>query len=326
MGFLCTLSCILLTLHLPWFAVVGAKASTAFGLAQLLAFPLLGGLMFFMLAGGALSFAWWKRRMSVPWKPVLGVALLSLLNAGFFLSLLADEVQSDGIGAAAADDMVIFEWNTLNSPVPQEFAEIVNRYDPDVMVFPELGNHNLGETSYLAQKLMESGTDAGNYEIFTSRSYGLTAPVSVFVKRSLGGFEVADSNLGSLGGLILRPNDAILPVIVAVHTSPPLPGLMGQWRDDLLQIVTFLEDNAGEKVILAGDLNAQRYHGVLNNLSGYVDSNPGYLGGTWPRAFPRVLRAHIDHILVSESCDIRGSEYYEPNFSDHSALVATVAC
>ncbi|MDU0968946.1 MAG: endonuclease/exonuclease/phosphatase family protein [Actinomycetaceae bacterium] len=229
--------------------------------------------------------------------------------------------------ASTSYRMTVLEWNTEDRESPADFREFFRRYHPDVLVLPEMGDYRIGHTTRLSRLLRDAGENPRDYQIFTSTSGSEIAPVSIIVRRAFGDYRVEDEGLVTFGTLMLTPtaDDSRLPDIIGLHTAPPLPGLMPAWRGDLSTIRTYLEGRRGDSLVVAGDFNAQRYHGDFSRLRGFHDSVPGAIGGTWPNSAPMPLRAHIDHILVSANNTVVTSAYVDTQASDHSAIVGVIA-
>lgn len=320
---------IALSAHAATIAGVTLVTTTLPMVAHLLAFPLIVclGLIFLCLA--ALAVVALRRGLTgsvsrfwiVFWLGVCATALL-------YGSLLFYGSGSKTSSLTNQNNVTVLEWNALNSGDPEQFSDMINQFDLDVFVLPELGDYATPSGTRLTDLLRQSGNAPENYSLFTSHSHGEIAPVTVIVKKSLGEYTAKEGDLATFGSIVLTPRYAKsdLPVIIGIHTAPPLPGLMQTWRNDLQRIQQYASERSGDRVIIAGDFNAQIYHGSLAELSGYTDSKPSIFGGTWPKSAPSVLRAHIDHILVSEICKVKASQYYEVQTSDHIALVSFISC
>lgn len=126
--------------------------------------------------------------------------------------------------------------------------------------------------------------------------------------------------------------------VLALHPSPPYH--QGQWSANWEAILALVRDDRhaiGERVIVAGDLNATRDHAPLRDLtalgfSGAADQvNAGWLP-TWPaNGWQRRLGAAvpplvpIDQVLTSPDVVVTDVTVAEDVHGDHLAVVATVA-
>jgi endonuclease/exonuclease/phosphatase (EEP) superfamily protein YafD len=116
--------------------------------------------------------------------------------------------------------------------------------------------------------------------------------------------------------------------VIAVHTSPPLPGgAVQRWERDFGLLPR--AQNGGLLRVLAGDFNATLDHSALRRLlgSGYRDSASAAGAGlvpSWPHGsgLPPVT---IDHVLVDERAGARSVEVFDIRGSDHRAVVARLA-
>jgi endonuclease/exonuclease/phosphatase (EEP) superfamily protein YafD len=111
--------------------------------------------------------------------------------------------------------------------------------------------------------------------------------------------------------------------VVAVHTSPPLPGgPVTRWQRDF-----DLLPRPGSPIrILAGDFNATLDHRELRNLlgDGYRDAAASVGAGlvpTWPHGGP-LPPVTLDHVLLDERVGVRSVEVFDLPGSDHRAVVA----
>ena len=214
-------------------------------------------------------------------------------------------------------DLVVVSWNALDHLDDNATDTIFNRLGADVAVLPELGS-------------AASGLDPDVYDVFESPHTGTAIePVTVVVRKGLGVYRSVDIAQTTFGTVHLVPTeDSDLPDIIAVHTAPPLPGLMGAWRDDLTLVRQFTALNDGD-VVLAGDLNATMRHGDLGAISTHADvlsASTEMASGTWPQTLPHALRSRIDHVLIPRNAytvddvaivDIAGS--------DHAAIATSLS-
>jgi endonuclease/exonuclease/phosphatase (EEP) superfamily protein YafD len=135
---------------------------------------------------------------------------------------------------------------------------------------------------------------------------------------------------GTLGmpGSVARIGDRTVQLQLA-HPLPPVPGMVGDWREELGRIRTFAagQKEKGGPVILAGDFNATRDHAAFRAVldqGGLRDS--ALLAGagrtpSWPSVAPRPLGTQIDHVLVSQDFLVRDARFLDLSDTDHRTLL-----
>lgn len=137
---------------------------------------------------------------------------------------------------------------------------------------------------------------------------------------------------GAAGGAVSEADlagQALLPDIIGLHTMPPLPSTMKQWRSDLEQVKELMaaQRQNGRPTIFAGDFNATWRHAGLGRVPGYADALAGgqwWLSGTWPSALPPLLRSGIDHIFIPDSMQITRAQVLASGSPDHAPIIATL--
>jgi endonuclease/exonuclease/phosphatase (EEP) superfamily protein YafD len=125
-----------------------------------------------------------------------------------------------------------------------------------------------------------------------------------------------------VGGIAVR--------VQAVHTAPPLGGLVGRWQAEHVALVKLARDRR-EALVLAGDFNSGRQHAVWRELAaaGLTDAHEARARGivrTWPddRALlPALL--DLDHVMVSRELVVLAVSERSGLGSDHKALVTDLA-
>jgi endonuclease/exonuclease/phosphatase (EEP) superfamily protein YafD len=113
--------------------------------------------------------------------------------------------------------------------------------------------------------------------------------------------------------------------LLAVHTSPPLRGLVGDWDHDLRAVPP--ADRDGTLRILAGDFNATLDHAELRRLIDTGDEDAAAAVGeglrpTWPRGRRLPPPVTIDHVLADERCGVRAVSVHTIPGTDHRAVFA----
>lgn len=314
---------------------VNETVSTLPLIAHGLAFPLMGGLVLVVagavvllvgLRGGrAGGPTWLPRAVTGGCIVVSGVLLLASMTQISLPTFPRGEAEGDGA------DMVMVSWNALDHFDGPSAKEIFGTLEADVAILPELQELDGigGGATRIRTALAEGGLDAGDYDIFDSPPTGThIAPLTVIVRRGFGAYvpvAVAQTTFGTVH--LAAPEGSGLPGIIAVHTAPPVPRWMSEWRADLT-LVRGLVDGAGANAIVAGDLNATVRHGSLGALATHGDVLAGITAtqrGTWPAAVPQVLRSSIDHVLVPvDSCNLGDTRILDIPGSDHAAIVTTI--
>lgn len=119
--------------------------------------------------------------------------------------------------------------------------------------------------------------------------------------------------------------------LLAVHTLPPARRETHRHWVQTVDGVGEAAAQAGDPVLVVGDLNASRWHPVLRRLlrrTGLVDAHE-VLGRRWARSWPVSRRAprfvQLDHALCSPSVTPLDVEHITVPGSDHEGLLVTVA-
>ena len=186
--------------------------------------------------------------------------------------------------------------------------------------------------------LAKAGKNPEDYSIFESLLTGEIAPTTLVVHKRLGEYRKVDAVKTTFGSVMLRPvgdrtspagdrtspaGDRTRPLILAVHTSPPLPGLMGDWRADISRLKAFMEKTSGPAIVV-GDFNATLRH--IGPVTGWMDAlaASGSRSGTWPSSAFSWIASPIDHIFASGRAKASDVEVIKLRRSDHKALAARV--
>lgn len=198
-------------------------------------------------------------------------------------------------------------WNVANQIEAQHIERIFSHFNADIAIFPELATNIREEQGNQQIQLLfqQVGLSISNYDIFTSppTDSGI-APVTVIVKKSYGFYTKAETfHTTRFGTIVLHSRKQNLPDIIALHTAPPLPGLMEVWEQDLNIIHNQLASKY-PKAIIAGDFNATMRHGALAKINSHRDALnvlPPFERGTWSSQIPKLFNATIDHILLPKN-------------------------
>lgn len=195
-------------------------------------------------------------------------SLILAASPGFGIASARGESLSSTSSAAVS----VIAWNAAGRAGPEEIRDLLDGRDPDVIVLPEYRDGGEAGARRLAGMLAASGRDPRNYSVFSSPTDPAYDPTTVAIHKRLGEYRAAGGIATTFGSLTLRPSDPAKPTIVAVHTAPPVPGLMGRWRRDLDEVRAYMDRERG-RTILAGDFNATLRHGGLG-------SSPRWAGRT----------------------------------------------
>lgn len=299
------------------------RLSTAFVFAQLLAFPRALGaiLVAFSLCGAAVGHARACGRLRLSGYLAWTLAGIAFLAFPYGTTPHAGSPASSG----TVRSLTVATFNSASTLTAADLRQLMTAAHPDVIVLPETSRHD-------AQRAVDaahfSATVFGAPESgFRETHDGHIAPTSLVVGNVCGAGSPTVGPATTFGTVAITCRDPALPVLIGVHTAPPLPGLMSQWRDDLDRIVTFA-DSSTRSLILAGDFNATQRHGPLAASSRLSDSqaqcfpNPR---GTWPARAPSFLRAPIDHVFVTGDMRAVRCRTVPIGRSDHLAYVAEIS-
>lgn len=326
--------CLLLAGFLTWLAIllwpghpVTAWLTTRLVIAQAVAFPALLAVAGAGVLIVALLVAL-RSRTSTITRCLAGLTALACA-ASSLLAVIdpygAVRYQARGVPAIGCADMQPYRvttYNALDTLTDQSLARLLAD-QPDFLVLPEVSP----DTPALA------GGVPG-YQVFASTSQKPhIAPTLTLVSDRLGSYTAQEVPM-TFGALLLTPENPASgqPQLLAVHTAPPVPAYMQQWRDDLATIDRLArdEENLG---LIAGDFNATLLHGSLASYAGAgsllgVDAAlaTDQVEGTWPVGGVLGMKSPIDRVIVLQGPPAGGEEvtYQQVGESDHLAVSALV--
>lgn len=236
---------------------------------------------------------------------------------------------------ASSQQLRIVEWNCLDHLSKESATTIFKEFDADITVLPEFrGYHKEDFSSKRMEAILKSiDLNPNDYSFFQSDPLidtveGNIAPVTIVTKKKLGYAKLDFQGATHFGTAYLKSNNKKMPVIIGLHTAPPLPGLMDSWRRDLNFISSDLIKHFPKSVII-GDFNANLKHGDLSKITTHKDvmsySSPSSRG-TWPSRWQKYFRSSIDHILVpKDGFNINEVETKKLDNSDHVPIFATIS-
>lgn len=261
-------------------------------------------------------------------RPVIALTLAVTLAGGAAVNGGVLAARGPGSDALPGGDLVVMVWNTQGgATTPEEIARVAAEVHADVVSLPETDEDAVAE---VARLLAEDGID------MTPHTVGdrWEIPTSLLVAERLGDYRL-DRGAGSTPGLpsgVWRKTAGDGPAtIVAAHPLPPLPTMMGEWKDGLEWIAGICDS---PDAVVAGDLNATLDHltglGTDGHLIGGCDdaasSAGGGAAGTWPSTVPEWVAAPIDHVLHGAAWRSAGVQTPDTRSggSDHRPIVVVL--
>lgn len=263
-----------------------------------------------------------------------GLAVIAIAFAAINMAVLSSRgFGADALPPPADDELVVLAWNTLGDATgPGAIADLAAAEQADVIVLPETTEDT---AVVVAEILRDAGRPMWVHTLEFDPELELKArSTSVLISVEVGEY-ARDDTVGSttvLPSIVLRPISGVGPTIIGVHPIAPVPGELANWRADLAWLD---EVCTGERVIMAGDLNATADHFTATDdgpgLGSCVDAalvtGSGAVG-TWPARLPALLGAPIDHVLATPDLEIRSFRVIttvDDAGSDHRPVVARLA-
>ena len=269
-------------------------------LAQIYAFPLATATTASLLSFLYFSLSFYKKK-----KQILFYSGIFLLVSLTLLVFGTDKTAS--VTSNNTNTLKLVTWNVANQLEAEHLKQIFSSFNTDIAIFPELdSNAQEGQENQKIKILFQqAGLSIEDYDVFTSppTDSGI-APVTVIIKKSYGFYTKAETfHTTRFGTMVLHSRKQNLPDIIALHTAPPLPGLMEVWKQDLHIIHNQLASKY-PNAIIAGDFNATMRHGALAKISSHRDALnvlPPFERGTWNSQSPKLFNATVDHILLPKN-------------------------
>lgn len=256
--------------------------------------------------------------MACAWTRAWRWAVVGLLTLALALSQVAGPLRGEGEASLSEGErLTLFYANVLRANTDHKrLREQLREADADVVFLAEVDDGWLadlapelaGYSLQLARPLDNNfGVVFGTRFEGTARLLTLGAPLEFEAPAICAEIEVGDETLQILG----------------VHTTPPVSGFYTAHRDgQLADLAARVQAFEGPSVVV-GDLNTTVFADGLQDLlgEGTLRSSHGRgLAGTWPAGFPSLLRARIDHVLVSPEIGVARSEVGDAFGSDHRSL------
>lgn len=249
-------------------------------------------------------------------------ALVAWLVLALMLALdVPGPAPSTSPSAGGGERLTLVTWNSMDTVAPGDLRQLASIYDPDVIVLPEGGSvRDEARGTPFADREVQTPDDG-----WAAGYVGEVAPTTILSHERLGMVArqaAPATTFGSVGVRLAKPSPV---TVIGAHTAPPLPSLMGRWRDDLNRLATLDAPDDGP-LILAGDLNATLRHGPLARRQHLVDAAQqcGRPDGTWPVKVPSWLRTPIDHVLVTPDVRVVRCQTATVGAGDHQALVVVL--
>ena len=264
----------------------------------------------------AAAIGWWARRR-----------VLAALSAGLLVLYLAWALAGLGIpwagppGPPAAPRLRLFSANLYHhNPDVGSIAEEIRAAAPEVVALTELSPEN-------AAGLRRTGV-LGAYPQAVVRARPGAFGIGLWSRLPLAGAHVTEvAGVPVIRATVLLDGRRLR--LYVVHTVAPLGADLDRWREQLAWLDRAARQER-DPLVVAGDLNATRWHRDLSRLlAGGLDDAHERRGrgwrATWPRdrwPLPPLLR--LDHVLVSRQVGVRAVWEGDGRGSDHLPVLADV--
>jgi endonuclease/exonuclease/phosphatase (EEP) superfamily protein YafD len=232
----------------------------------------------------------------------------------------AADVTALGRGAPT---LTVLSLNTGGNRVDgAALYRLIERTRPDVVALLEL-------TPRTAERLDKAGLAAGYPHRLVKASDSPLSGAGLYSRIPIEDASLLPTVTSVMPGATVRVGGVAVRV-QAVHTAPPVGGLIGRWQAEHVALAT-LARTAGTALVLAGDFNSGRQHPEWRKLAaaGLVDAHEARSRGvvrTWPddRALlPALL--DLDHVMVGRAVVVLDISERSGLGSDHKALLADLA-
>jgi endonuclease/exonuclease/phosphatase (EEP) superfamily protein YafD len=272
-----------------------------------------------LLAAGLIPLLWGPVLVPLGLGLVFGRRLLAVLSGVVLVLDLGWALAGLGVpravpAAGTGPRLRLFSANLhFDNPQIDAVADEIRMAAPDVVALAELNERN-------AAGLRESGVLARYpHQVVRARggAFGIglwsRLPVLHPEVTEVAGVPIVRATL-LLGG---RPVE-----LYVVHTVAPVGDDLERWRAQLAWLDRAVRQEPGPLVV-AGDLNATRWHrGLSRLLAGGLDDAHERCGrgwaGTWPRGrWPLAPLLRLDHVLVSPEVGVRAVWEGAGHGSDH---------
>lgn len=273
--------------------------------------------------------------------------VLILVTAGHLTTLVNRGVSADGtvtsgpVTSSVEDwdgDVTVLSFNTFIEGADLVSLAVTARdADADVIVLPETTESYGHELAALLEQdgyqfTVYSDTEGERLEArsedFSEEDSLTVRTTTVLVSSALGEYtqQETDDTWGR-GAVYLTPENEGSPVILGIHTYPPLPSMMDEWASSVSAVAGICQaEEMPSGMILAGDFNATRDHAVLRDMGECADAlEDTGVGGlsTWHTStHTEYLGATIDHIFNDPNTwEAQEGQVVTIDGSDHRAVI-----
>lgn len=260
------------------------------------------------------------------------IAVIAMLAGGANVAIMGTRgTGSDTLPSPTDTSIRVMTWNTAGSATsPDLIAQTAVDMKADIVALPETTEKD-GEAVAIAMRELGHRMWVHNafYPGWAANS------TTILISPRLGDYAVIESsedgssNTSIVPSAVAMPVDGEGPIVVAVHVVAPRRDDMQEWRDSMQWVA---DQCAQDGVIMAGDFNSTVDHmaglgtegGVLGQCTDTTSATGNGAVGTWSTAFPSLLGAPIDHVMVSKGWHATGSvvlSSLDGAGSDHRPLV-----
>ncbi|MBA3905490.1 MAG: endonuclease/exonuclease/phosphatase family protein [Pseudonocardiales bacterium] len=257
-------------------------------------------------------------RVRAAWPFTVGLLVVLLIGAGMVAPrAIADPAPTGGTL------FTVLSFNTYEGSADvNALTDLIRAARPDVVGLPEAGQQFESRLAPLIEPLgyrLRSSTGEGTPDVqgVTAAVAARLGDVSFKVGHNTSSFPDIEMSGGALGAMR----------VIAFHSVAPVPGSVGDWRDDMALLPNWC---AGPTpAIVAGDFNATLDHSLMRaGMVGCGDAASQRGDGlvpTWgPTDRTRAIGPQIDHVLATKGIEASSFRVVDLPGSDHHALLTTL--
>ncbi len=272
--------------------------------------------VFYLLGALASAGAFALRRK---WRWLVPATLLAAVHVpGVFIWYLpAPDLPSRG----AETNLRIVTANVLASNTQHElFLDFVRETDPDIIFIQEV-SHGWAKSLDVLKEA---------YSHYAVKPESGTFGIAMFSRIPLDPIEIAyygDSDLPSVHAELTLNGRRVS--VLSYHAWPPVSRKYLEVRDKALNYLAQYADDAGDLVIVAGDLNVTPWSPSYKNMmtkSGLKNARRGYgIKPTWSGIPSPIALLPLDHVLLSPEITVTDFRVGPGINSDHRPLFVELA-